>query len=239
MAKLAKLLAGTMILVLLPAGGVADTIWLKSGKKIETGKTWKKGSDIQFELHGLMVNIARKDILRIETGSPAPAAAEPASTPSTGLSKAPRTPTRPAAGRAGKPLASHPAGFRGLFWGTPLSAMGGLRSMGASNVYGGITEYRRPYDPLVMGQAELEQIRYGFLNGQLATITIWTRGRANFNALAQEAANHYGSGKKVNRERRSYTLWADGSTNRMLVYYKSRGRGLLWMQAAELEPSSR
>jgi len=113
--------------------------------------------------------------------------------------------------------------------------MKGLRPTGSSAVFGGIKEYKRPYDPLVMGQAELEQILYGFCNGRLATITIWTRGRADFNALSQETATRYGSGKKVNRKARAYTLWTDGSTNRMLVYYKSRGRGLLWMQAAELE----
>jgi hypothetical protein len=230
----------TLSLLLVPAAGLADTIWLKSGKKIDAGETWQKGSNVQFIMHGLVVNVAIKDILRIEKASKAPPVeprqAPAAPSPSTATAARVQAPVsaRPTAGAAHHRLDRRPSGFRGLFWGEPLPGMKGMRPAGSAQAYGGITEYRRSYDPLVMGQAELESIRYGFHRGQLATITIWTSGKANYNALAREAETLFGPGKKI-RKNRTYTIWSSQDSSRMLVYYKSRGRGLLWMQAAELD----
>jgi hypothetical protein len=228
----------TFFLLLVPAHGLTDTIWLKSGKKIEAEKTWQKGSNVQFIMHGLVVNVAIKDILRIEKEPQADSqeASASESPPSSGSTARVQTPVSPgsSAGAAPGLLERRPSAFRGLFWGESLTGMNGMRPAGSALVYGGITEYRRSYDPLMMGQAELESIRYGFRRGQLATITIWTRGKANYNALAQEAETLFGAGRKI-RKKRTYTIWSNRDSSRMLVYYKSRGRGLLWMQAAQLD----
>ena len=237
--------------LLYPSMSAADTIILRTGKIIEAEETWIQGDMVQFYVNGLLVNIAREDILRIEKQTAMgesqtaekdghhPASASETSVSGKGDRAGSGTPAAPlsehqTATGYHQPFPGESIGFRGLSWGTPLAEMKGLVPTGRSPVFRGITEYVRPYDVPKVGSADVEKIVYGYSRGRLFTITIWTSGYANFKALQAEAAAILGSGRTIHRQN-EYTLWSSGVTNGMLVYYKSRGRGLLWMYSRKME----
>jgi hypothetical protein len=55
------------IVLLLPATAVADTIYLKTGKTIDTSMTWEEEDKIYFYLNGLKVSVPKSDVRYIES----------------------------------------------------------------------------------------------------------------------------------------------------------------------------
>lgn len=68
-------------------------------------------------------------------------------------------------------LDDDPGGFRGIAWGTPIAELADqLQSAGEGR--GDLEMYRRPSDPLTLGEAKLETIRYFFWRGKFESVLV-------------------------------------------------------------------
>ena len=55
------------VVFLLPAPAIADTIYLKTGKTIDTSMTWEEEDKVYFYLNGLKVSVPKSDVRYIES----------------------------------------------------------------------------------------------------------------------------------------------------------------------------
>lgn len=82
-------------------------------------------------------------------------------------------------------------GFRGVKFGTPLSSFQGLeliRDTGATKIY------RKANDDLRIGEAQLEQIRYHFVDDKLMGVSLFTKDESDGQALRVVFELAYGNG---------------------------------------------
>jgi hypothetical protein len=79
----------------------------------------------------------------------------------------------------------------------------------------------------------VDDIIYGFWQGKLYTITVWTSNFMDFRDLKAEAFRRFGEGNQ-NRERVEKYYWMDPGTDRMLSYDLDTDSGFLWMRSRAL-----
>jgi len=89
---------------------------------------------------------------------------------------------------------NEPDGFRGIKWGTKLSAH--AREMTLKEKSQDETYYTRRGDKMALGAAKLSELSYGYWNDQLVAIIIETSGVENRTALIAEFRKQYGPGTK-------------------------------------------
>jgi hypothetical protein len=104
-------------------------------------------------------------------------------------------------------------GFRDLKFGDPPT-----QDMKVFEEGGETKFYRRSSDDLTIGNANIEEISYGFYKGRLYSVLLQTGGLINSRALLAVLREAYGPGSRPNQFMDRY-LW-DGS--KVLLYYDQK-----------------
>jgi hypothetical protein len=146
--------------------------------------------------------------------------------------------------RPSKPR-SEPDGFRGIKWGTEISALKDMEKIEqdkSSNP--DLISYTRKGDTLAIGGAKLENIFYLFWMGNFASVSIDFKGDENFETLKKELLEQFGSTVRSEEPRKkrhkrvgiepskrgvtdSFYAWWGKNTNILLSYSKDRHMGTL------------
>lgn len=90
---------------------------------------------------------------------------------------------------------NEPDNFRGIKWGTNIKSLYGMKLCEKSTV----TWYKKEYDKLKIGDAQLENVLYGFYNEQFFTVMIIFSGYTNYNMIRNTLFNQYGNAFRENQ----------------------------------------
>ena len=219
-----------------------DVVLLKNGKILEVERAWQEGDQIWFVYQDMKASIPQSKVTRIESDSGDPENQINAEIQESGAPSAQKTLSnlndRKAAdhpsGRNKTPLVLHEEGLGDLKWGDKAANVKGLKIRYADSGLKDVVEYIRPHDALILGEATLTSVVYAFWRNQLYTITVWTRGHANYLALRKAAFEHFGDGIQVDRSGKEY-LWSNDHSDVMLEYAEADQYGMLWMRCKELD----
>ena len=124
-------------------------------------------------------------------------------------------------------------GFRGIKWGTELSAVQDMTQIGTDPSYGGVKKYSKKSDELKIGGADLESIEYNFWQDKLFSVTINFKGSSNFSSLKDATFEKFGKGSKPNRFMETY-IWDGDITGMMLQYKEILREGHFYMFSKEI-----
>jgi hypothetical protein len=162
-----------------------------------------------------------------------------------------------ASSRPSKPSRSDPDGFRGIKWGTEISA---LRDMEKADQEKSSADdlvwYTRNGDTLTIGKAKLENIFYSFWMGKFYSVWIDFEGDENFVVLNKELLERFGkvhgpeeAMEKTQREVRrepsaikrpeGFYAWWGKNTETVLSYSKERHKGTLTMNSTVISEERR
>jgi len=236
-----------LIYMSLPAR--ADTVFLKNGKTLAVETSRLEGDQVSFVFKGIQASIPQSKVVRIEqsTGQvfERVESATQGSAVSSGLQIRPDPKLalnqnkltngvgtdpllRP------KPLVLRKNGLKNLEWNSRLSKTSGMEPKSIDSGFKDVVEYVRPQDVLKLGEIDLTSVVYAFWRDQLYTISIWTEGKKNFNALRGAAFAQFGKGARVDGSNERY-LWTNDTTDVMLKYIGEGQYGLLWMRCKDLD----
>jgi len=87
-------------------------------------------------------------------------------------------------------------GFRDAHFGAPVESFEGLELISANGA-GGTRVYVRPDDELLLGEARLDGITYGFYEGRLYFVALLTSGGGNARAALTALQSAYGPGLRL------------------------------------------
>jgi hypothetical protein len=105
-------------------------------------------------------------------------------------------------------------GFRGLKWATDIKDVNDP-NMTLIEVRNGVQIYIRSNDKLSFGDAQLENINYGFYKDRFFTLGIKAKGDTNFIALKDAVFAYYGQGKQLDEFKKEWTwLTALGNSDK-------------------------
>ncbi|MFZ2633340.1 MAG: hypothetical protein WA081_22620 [Desulfosalsimonadaceae bacterium] len=125
-------------------------------------------------------------------------------------------------------------GFRGIKWGTDFVTLTEMQYVRTDPSYGGIKEYTKKSDELMIGGATLETILYGFWQGKFSSVLIRVKGYSNFSSLKNATFEKFGSGFQSNRYIERYA-WFGEQTTMLLNYSELLRTGELFMFSNEIE----
>jgi hypothetical protein len=127
---------------------------------------------------------------------------------------------------------NEPIGFRGIAWGTPLSAVQGLmRPTGATPV-GQDQAYLRVGDSMMIGGAALEKILYKFHNGGFSeAFIVAQKGPSNTEAMIAAFRAQFGEGRQPHRSADDY-IWQGATSVIFLTCHPGAHACLAFMQSA-------
>jgi hypothetical protein len=116
---------------------------------------------------------------------------------------------------------NEPTGFRGIPWGTPLSAVQSqMRPFGATPA-GQDQGYIRVGDSMTLGGATLEKILYKFHDGRFSeAFIVVQKGPSNAAAMIAAFRAQFGEGRRPHRSVDDY-IW-QGSTSIIFLTCKAR-----------------
>jgi len=127
-----------------------------------------------------------------------------------------------------------PDGFSDLAWGAPMTAGGVFEPVTGNYDRAAVNEYYRPQDPRRIGAVNIEAIRYAFWRDRFYAVTLWTRGRDDFDVLRSIVFNQFGRGETCVTDGETYS-WSTRLTDRMLTYRPAGELGTLWMRSKKLD----
>lgn len=208
---------------------MADMVILKSGEMFQTRKAWKENGIVSYFQNGQVVRVDEQDVERL-IHSPAPA--EPKQPPGQRPIADPPSPPADYLPPVQMPKGQD-AGYLNLTWGLAPSQIEGLVFVETDSAYGGVALYTINQRHERFGRASVDDIVYGFWQGGLYTITIWTRNFLEFRAMKTEAFRRFGKGLK-NRDDVEKYYWMDSSADRLLSYDFNSDTGYLWMRSRDL-----
>ena len=213
----------------------ADTIVLKTGKKLQVEKAWQEGDRVWFFFHGMKASLLKNEVRSIRIDAPKNRShpQNNAGSPDPGAVPG-YAPTAQAVPSAERDLPLSRDGFGMLHWGVPVSQVDGLEQVTTPGDLPGVTEYQRPADPLQFRNLTLQSVVYAFWNGQLFTITLWTRGQSNFKALRSRALAVFGPAHHRDKSPPRY-LWSLQDTDVMLKYTPGDQLGMLWLRCCQVD----
>lgn len=121
---------------------------------------------------------------------------------------------------------NEPTGFRGIAWGTPLSAVQSqMRPLGAPAA-GQDQAYVRTGDSMTIGGAALEKILYKFHNGAFSeAFIVAQKGPSNTAALIAAFRAQFGEERKAHQSMNDY-IW-QGPTSIVFLTCKVPSHGCL------------
>lgn len=111
---------------------------------------------------------------------------------------------------ADKPIKNSPDGFRGIKWGSPISALGKTAKMVEEDKNDETKFYQKTNEDLTLGGATLSRVAYSFWRGKFAGVIIKCDSSAEFEALKSVAIERFGTPVKPNRYIETYG-WIDGN----------------------------
>jgi hypothetical protein len=239
-----------LYLYFIPPTALADTVFLKNGKTLKVEKAWEENDQVWFVFSDIKASIPQSKVTRIESDSSNPSksvtpenrnraeinASQPAENmlPNP-IKKTAETPTDPQQLiPKKKPLFLHKDGLSDMKLGSRLDNASELEIKQTDSGLQNVIEYVRPSDSLILGDAILKSVIYAFWRDRLYTVSIWTQGRENYNALRDLVFNHFGKGARIDGSSERY-LWSDSSTDAMLEYTRDDQYGLLWMRSKKLD----
>ena len=127
-------------------------------------------------------------------------------------------------------LSSGLNGFRGIKWGTDISSLSGMQYH-TEDKERGVKYYRKEGDELKIGEANLNNIWYGFWNAKFLEVSIFC-SRENFDNLKSAAFTIFGS---VRPDREGNYSWYGEQTDMILMNFERQGGGgLLSMYSNEI-----
>jgi hypothetical protein len=158
--------------------------------------------------------------------------------------------------RSSKP---HPeqTGFRGIKWGTEISALTGMEKVEEEkSPSSDLVWYAKRGDTLAIGKAKLRNIFYAFWLGNFESVWIDFEGDDNFETLKRELFQQYGkvlesaeimeNMKKKTRteplrieQRGEFYAWEGKETEMSLSYSKDRHVGTLSMNSRKISEERR
>lgn len=217
------------ILVLTVVGTVsADMVILKTGEIFQTQRAWRENGVVKYYENGRVVRIDANAVERL-VRSPERVKADPPSVQRPAVDPPASTGTVPL-----PPLStSDAAGHLDLRWGQPSSQFAGLQSVATDPAYGGVEQYSQNQPSIRFGRARVDDIIYGFWQGGLYTIIMWTSNFLDFEDMKGEAFRRFGEGIQ-NRDDVEKYFWTDKVTDRMLSYSYETDTGYLWMRSRAL-----
>ena len=225
-----------VIFICIPSTISADLIILKNGNQLKVEKAWLEDDQVCFIFEELEASIPQKKILQIYTDSEKPVkSAEPENHVSAASTNHRAQPTdQQEINLAKKSPPLRPDGIGDLKWGTRTTNISGLRKKQTDSGLKDVVEYIRPNDGLKLGEAKLTSIVYAFWRNLLYSVTIWTRGPSNYEALRQKVFDHFGRGRRPDADTERY-LWSNGDTDMMLKYTNEDQLGFLWMRGKNID----
>lgn len=106
-------------------------------------------------------------------------------------------------------------GFRGARFGTPIESFQDLELI-SSRGAGGTRLYVRASEELRLGGAVLDGVTYGFYQGDLYFVALFTSGARNADAALAQLERVYGPGRKLDGATREY-VWKG---KRVSLYFR-------------------
>ncbi len=242
--------------------GHADELILKSGERFSSDRIWEENGKIRFNMHGLLVSVAKEEVVSIvrekdvlTMGSETVTASRPKTTGIEENDAPYRMPDSaddvenrkqdPYNGR--RPLIernqgtfSHRnpsalgTGLENISWRMKPGAIQGLEKIKTDPIFGGIDQYWRPEHPLSISGAPLDGLVYGFWEDQLYSIVMWADGSIGFQRLRDALFTKYGPGSQ-NRAGVERYVWLEKDTQRMLEYDTHLNTAIFVMRSAELD----
>jgi len=220
-----------LFLCFIPPTTLADTVFLKNGNTLKVEKAWQENDEVWFIFSDIKASIPQSKVIRIEIDELQPAD----NMPPNSIKETAGTPTDPQQlAPQKKPLFLHKDGLADMRLGSRLADASGLEIKQTDSGLKDVIEYVRPGDSLILGDAVLRSVIYAFWRDRLYTVSIWTQGRENYNALRDSVFNYFGKGARIDGTSERY-LWSDSNTDVMLEYTNDDQYGLLWMRAKELD----
>jgi hypothetical protein len=126
---------------------------------------------------------------------------------------------------------NEPTGFRGIAWGTPLSAVQSqMRPVGGTPA-GQDQAYTRIGDGMSIGAASLETVLYKFHNGGFSeAFIVAQKGPGNAAAMIAAFRAQFGQGTRPHRSADDY-LWQGANSIIFLTCHSGRHACLAFMQS--------
>jgi len=242
--------------------GHADELVLKSGERFSSDRIWEENGKIRFNMHGLLVSVAKEEVVSIirekdvlNRGGGTVTASRPKTTGFEENNVSYRMPDsaddmesseqaqyngrRPLTERNHRPFSrrDHSAlgtGLENISWRMKPAAIQGLEKIKTDPIFGGIDQYWRPEHPLSISGAPLDGLVYGFWEDQLYSIVMWADGSIGFHRLRDALFSKYGPGTQ-NRVGVERYVWLEKETQRMLEYDTYLNTAIFVMRSAELD----
>jgi hypothetical protein len=128
-----------------------------------------------------------------------------------------------------------PTGFGGLTWGTEYTTVkDDLVYWRTDPSYGGIQFYLRNNDQMVMGEAKLDGIEYGFWQKQFYGVNVFFSGSTNFSSIKASLFERFGPGSKPDRSIEEYFWFDFAEASISIEYSEIQKRGIFRMFSKEL-----
>jgi hypothetical protein len=242
--------------------GHADELVLKSGERFSTDRIWEENGKIRFNMHGLLVSVAKEEVVSIvrekdgrDRGSGTIMASRPKTTGIEENDASYRVPDsaddvesreldryhgrRPLIERNHRTYSRNNqselgTGLENISWRMKPAAIQGLEKIKTDPIFGGIDQYWRPEHPLSISGAPLDGLVYGFWKDQLYSIVMWADGSIGFHRLRDALFTKYGPGTQ-NRVGVERYVWLEKETQRMLEYDTDLNTAIFVMRSAELD----
>ena len=106
-------------------------------------------------------------------------------------------------------------GFRGIAWGSPPASIKGLEIIEDHKT---MVIARRQHEKLNMGNADLDEIRYYFMNDSLFQVEVLAKGRKNLWHMREEIEKHFGPPTSA-QDQISHYFWRGENLAIHLNYY--------------------
>jgi len=149
-----------------------------------------------------------------------------------------------ASSQPSKPLRSDPDGFRGIRWGTEISALNDMEKVEEDQSSDrDLVWYTRKGDTLAIGEAKFKNVFFSFWMGRFDSAWIDFEGDENFEALKKELLERFGKVREpeepVRKMQRGvmtepsmkplegFYAWWGRNTEVVLSYSKDRHKGTL------------
>ena len=216
----------------------ADVVILRSGEMFQTPSAWKENGTVNYYKDGQLVRVDEKDVDRLIQS---PASVDD-KLPSDQLPAADRLPPSGIPGVSHpiphSPAASDDPGYLDLRWGQPLSQFEGFALVGTDPAYGGVQQYSHVQRKKRFGRAGVDNIFFGFWQGELYTILVETSNFVDFMELKAEVFRRYGEGGQEGDVEEKYR-WSGNGSDRLLSYDYDSDTGYLWMRSQALHEKVR
>ena len=121
---------------------------------------------------------------------------------------------------------SEPDGFRGIKWGTSLSAVSGLKYLRYEPRDGGVKVYSRAGENLSWNSVPLAAVEYFFSRGKLYKVSLFVGGADHWPSFQQAVFTRYGTGdpRLLTEDQPAGFTWK-GSKTVMFLQAEKGGRG--------------